>query len=161
MLRLPLELEVVRGSDLFSGISGYIYKVKRVSVENKCVDSGHPTAGMLLGLVLRKPIWYLWGTSRTCSAVHHVPPCRPVVGWVFGWGDVPWSSVLHARFSLLSAVLSTSTLSLRDILSFWNWSFSFQVSSLPPFSVILQHNIEECESLSHLLSLLSYDAFSC
>lgn len=44
-----------------------------MSVENKCVDSGLPTAGMLLDLILGRPRWYLWGTPRTCPAVHRVP----------------------------------------------------------------------------------------
>lgn len=89
-----------------------------MSVEDKCPDSGHPTAGMLLDLVLRRPSWYSWGTPRTCPAVCCMTPCRPVVRWAFGRGDVPRFSLLHACFSLPSAVLSTSSLSLGNLLSF-------------------------------------------
>lgn len=86
-------------------------------------------------------------TPRT---VHFGPPCRPVVRGLFVQGDVPWSSVLHDCFPLPSAILSTSTLSLRNILSFWNWSLSFQVSSLPLFSVVPQKKIDECKFFLHL-----------
>lgn len=131
-----------------------------MSVEDKHVDSGHPTAGLLLDLVLRRPSWYPWGTPRTCPTVHHVTPCRPVVGWAFGQGDLPRSSVLHACSSLLSVDPSTPSLSPRSLLSFWNGSFPFQGSSLPVFSVVLCHRVEECEFLPHLiLCLLSYDTY--
>lgn len=61
---------------------------------------------------------------------------------------------------LLLTPFCHSTLSQRNILSFWNWSLSFQVSSLPLLTVVLQNKIEECKFLLHLFYLLSYDMLS-
>lgn len=122
-------------------------------------DSGLPSAGMLLALILGRPSWYPWGTSRTWFTVRFGPPCRPIVRWLFVQGGAPRSSVLHVCFPLPSDILSTSTLSLRNILSFWNWSLFFQVSSLPLFSVVLRNEIGECKFLLHVFYLLSYGMF--
>lgn len=138
----------------------WIYSQSRKEWVLLISDFGLPSAGMLLALVLGRLSWYPQGTSRTWSTVYFVPPCRPIVRWLFTQGDVPWSSVLHACFSFPFAILITSALFLRDVLSFWNWSLSFQVSSLPSFSVVLQNKIEECKFFLHLFHLLSYDMFS-
>lgn len=135
---------------------------KRVSIKSKCVDSELPAAGMLCDLVLRRPRGSLWGPypghGLKCSGCHLT--------------DLSWdeysaegcTQVLRAAHLLLtpSAVLRTSSLSLRNLLSFWNWPYPSQVSSLPLFPVVLHNKGEEYGFLPHLLSLLfSYNTFFC
>lgn len=98
---------------------------------------------------------------KTWPEMLWVPPHR--LSWD-GYSAEGCTQVLCAAHLLLtpSAVLRTSSLSLRNLLSFWNWPYPSQVSSLPLFPVVLHNKGEECGFLPHLLSLLfSYNTFFC